>query len=273
MDFDINKLISHVEQRAEGTRQMVYDDHGQQYLVVPPGHEVKLIGDALYRPVRKAGSASFYDVASLCRWVKDQMTSDTVIFATPHDGHFMAIIDYHARNGSGAIPCDAGWLDHTGKLTLQQSDQWAAWTGIHNRSLDQVTLGEFIEEHVSEIAAPNASELLTAVMNLRANTKVTFSKAVSLHDGTVQLTYNEEADRPKAGQMTLPENLRLVMPVYYGSDAVVVDAKLRVRLRDGDATFIVKLMNVQQVKQRAFDAEVKKVRDALPEVPLYLGAA
>jgi uncharacterized protein YfdQ (DUF2303 family) len=267
---DVNSIIRLAREAGQRDAGQIEAPDGREFVLHDSDLTLTLVGDPLEHPRRKGGLNILHSTESFCQWVLDQKTPETVIFADPHTSLFTAVIDYHAKNDG-----PAGWAIFSGGHALRFSQPFSDWMAINDTRIGQVALAEFLEEHMGEIAEPNGASLLTAVLDLKARTRVAFSKAVSLQTGETQLSYVEETDlndKKRAGVIALPENLTLVMPVYFGGNPSIIKAKLRVRLRDGDAGFVVKMLNIAEVQREAFNATIEEVQTRCPDVPLYLGS-
>lgn len=176
----------------------------------------------------------------------------TTIFADPVKYALRGIIDYH----SGTEPDRAA---HSVDYQVPFSEQWARWRGIDGKPMGQMEFAEFVEENVQDIVDPPAAGFLDLVTGLHAKKKVAFESGVRLQDGSHQITYAEEIEAKGRGQMVVPSEFAIGVPVFYGGEAYKVRAFLRYRIDEGRLIFVVKLHRRLFIEQTAFGDIVQAI--------------
>ena len=159
-----------------------------------------------------------------------------------------------------------GWRRHTATLQLKLSREWAEWAEIDGRLLKQDVFAQFIEDHLSTIAAPDGAVLLDICQTLEATTSTSFRQQAILANGQRQFRYEEtvEAKAGTKGDLTIPGELTLVLRPFQGSEPVAITARFRFQIRDGVLSIGVKLAEPDVVLEDAFSGLVGEVQDRVP---------
>ena len=159
-----------------------------------------------------------------------------------------------------------GRRKHHATLQLQPSREWAEWSKIDGRMLSQVDFAQFVEDHLSTIAAPDAGVLLDICQTLQAHTSVHFKQQAILGNGQRQFKWEEtvEAKAGQNGSLTIPGELVLVLRPFQGSIPVQVLARFRYQLRDGGLSIGVRLQEPDSVIETAFTAVIDEVQERVP---------
>lgn len=224
---------------------------GNPYVLVPKDWTVKDVSDMLPAPQRAKGNVELGDAASFIRYVNkhkdtpgdaslanrgsgsvggdapapDKDDVQTVIFADVLAGRFRAVFNHHASDAPG-------WGDHSATYNCPISPEWKTWTEHDGRKMGQEDFAFFIEENILDIHKPVGAEMLQIVTTLKSTKNVAFDTGVRLQDGQVQLKYHEVNNTAagEKGELKIPEEITLGMPVFVGGAAYAVQAKFRYRI-------------------------------------------
>ncbi|MEN6306006.1 MAG: DUF2303 family protein [Armatimonadia bacterium] len=194
--------------------------------------------------------------------IGEETEEKTTVFADPVKYALRGIIDYH----SGTAPDRAA---HVVNYEVPFSEQWSRWRGIDGKLMSQIEFAEFVEENVQDIVEPPAAGFLDLVVGLHAKKKVAFESGVRLQDGSHQLTYAEEIEAKGRGQMLVPSEFAIGIPVFFGGEAYKVRAFLRYRIDEGRLVFAVKLHRRLFTEQTAFGDICASVGDGV-DLPVLL---
>lgn len=242
---------------AEGAKQVVTPTHN--FAVLPEGYRLESLERFQRTPDRKRGSRVVAEVDSLVAYVNEHATETSLYEVQYDDLWIRATLDWHkpgtAEEGS------AGWGEHIATYKGRTGEKLAAWLAIADKSLSQIVLGEFLEERVSDIHAPEGADVMDMVLKFEATKKVSFKSSQRLHDGLRQLQYVEENEA--RGALTIPESFVLFVPVLRGMEPEPVKFWLRYRLDDGALRFTLKMHDKAEVFRRAFDRSVDAFRVGL----------
>lgn len=190
----------------------------------------------------------------------------TLLFAHVNRREIIGIVDYHEESTGVAVeaePAAANYSAHRASLTLQHSEEWAAWKGLAATGpTDQLTFARFLEEHMEDIVKPAGADILEACRTLQVTRNVLFKSAVRTASGMESFGFVEETTggAGKDGKAEIPPKFTLSMPVYYGGILFSVDAYLRWTLtQDKKLRLGIQLKGAQAVEQEAF----KDIVDAI----------
>lgn len=241
---------------------------GRQAIVVPAGCHVHEFRPAVTPLEHIRQKVKFDDAFSLAAYINRFKRPATQIFADSVNYRICAIFDYHIPPEGDVLDAEQH-CDHQAHFTPVQSEQWKRWTGIEGKALAQRRFAEFIEENYEDVREPAAADLLEMVTRLQARRKVTFESGIRLSDGTSKLTYNEETETGGKGDMVIPSEIQLGIPVFYGGEAYKVRCLLRYRIEEGVLSFQVILNRRKMIEDSAFETFVKAVGDATSIAPYY----
>ena len=236
MDMNETKTETAAHEAIAASHQHVRDVYGTPLVILPEGFKVGLIPELLPAPTRKKGTTVLNDAASFVAVVNDQKGEDTRLFSTIDPPTFTAVFNHHAA--------EAGWGDHRARYNAPLAPEWAAWTGMDGKKQNQVDLAQFIENNLVDVAflepkdghpgSPDGSTLLEVCRTLEAKKKVDFKSAIRLADGSTQFTYDEDVQgSARQGQLQVPEQFSLAIPVFENGAKWRVDVRLRYRIQDG----------------------------------------
>lgn len=242
---------------------------GLYVAVVPVGHAATLIDDRdrqdarAERPIRRRGTATLTRAASFSDYVTAHSEPGAevgpALFAND-DAHMVQAV----FNGPG--PGTAGWGDDRAVLSLVTTQQWDDWTGMHGVPLTQKVLAEFLEEHLSQVVAPDGATLLEMVTTFEAMTNVEIQSVTRLTNGTRQLVWKETttAKAGQTGEAEFPDAFLLELVPFEGMAPVTVGVRLRysvTRDRGLSLTFLLDDTNV--ILRNAFDVILNAVEQAV----------
>lgn len=245
--------------------------HNEDTIATPSG--VSLVPSELFHlePKSARGVIRCDSLESLVGYVDTQDNQSAMIFADRSGAKITAVLDWHD-------PECALWGDHTASMPLQFTQDWIDWSGISGRAIGQRAFAEFIEEHLDCIHMPAAAEILTIATFLEGKRNVKFKNVAVLGNGDRQLQWEETTEAKGVGDVKVPSEITLRIPVYRGAEAettVELRALFRYRIDDGKLTFEVKLMQADKVADGAFGRVVDGLRELLKTAtiiaPVILG--
>lgn len=238
---------------------------GREFIVTPENSNVEQVASvnpALPDHVRQ--QVSFDTSESFADYVNTFKGANTRLFVSVAQTKMVAEIDYHPAAGT---PAQRG---HRAAWPMPVSEEWKRWTGIDGQPLPQARFAEFLEENLADVVEPTGAALLEVATYLQAKKKVEFKSGVRLANGDVQLTYDETTEAGGRGQVNVPTEITLGLPVFFGGERYKAKAFLRWRITDdGKLTFIVALHRRQMILQDAVQAAAKIVGAAVGLPPLF----
>ncbi len=219
-------------------------------------------------PERIRATVALRDTASFLKYVKDyRKDSKTLTFAEPTRFSFLSVLDYHPRGDGDMAP---EFCDHKASFTLTQDERWKIWNAMDNKPFTQEAFAEFIEDNRADILSPSPAAMLEIAQDLSAHTEVNFGSSTKLSNGQVQLRYEEtvKAGVPSAGNIEVPTEFSIQVPVFYGEAPETIPVRLRFRIATGKLSFHYKLYRPVETQNRSFERVVASIGEGLGEAVL-----
>lgn len=246
-------------------------DKSRKFLVVPQGFRAEEITDpyGLVKdlPAYPIASVLLDSAESLCKFAEAYSgASSSVVFGSMSETKFSFISDYHADEKT------AGRCEFWASYALQKSQQWETWLKVGTGALfGQLEFLRFIEENQEDVVAPSRAELLEMLKDFHAVRTMSVSKTLRAQFGVERFEFRDET---KTGAVELPTKISILVPIYEGSDPVLVDMFLRWKIADNEKLMLgLKIKNHGLIERDAFNAVAKRVEDGLPpEVAYYSGS-
>lgn len=164
------------------------------------------------------------------------------------------------------------WGDVHADLKLQTSPEAQRWVGNSGKYLTQQDFAEFCELNLESFSSPAAATILEIAQTFQAKTTVDFGSAVRLSNGAIKLKREEkvEATAGERADITIPEELRLALPLFKYDKTYEVRARLRYRVRDSAVHLSVLLVDPEMAFEHAFREVVNQVSTQL-DMPVFWG--
>jgi hypothetical protein len=212
-------------------------------------------------------TAKLEEVDSFIQYVNRYATADTLLSVSPSTAKFVAEFDYHAEP-----PEDRGSLtraqrsqthrprSHGAQLQLIKSPELLDWEKVFKNWIHQEALAEWLEDHAHQVAIPVAADILTIARELSVTTDVSYKKAQRQADGGFDLLYKENTTG-EAGELSVPGQIAIAIPLYLGDGATTVECILRYRLREGAAQFYIRPKKLEEMLRHALDQIRAKISE------------
>ncbi len=206
---------------------------------------------------------TFVEPQSFSDYLIQFKSSTAICRASLGQNRIDCVLDYHgnARVKDGTTDRDAavpGRGKHTATLLCPWDPDYKKWRDILGQPIEQSDLVEFIEDMVHTISEPAAGDLIDAVGSVEISRAVKFKSARSLRNGTVQVLYTEEDGSD--GSTTMPEEIKIVTPLFQGGPTAVLTAKLRYAMDKGHLVFRVVVPGIEKEEREAFRSIGEHVR-------------
>ncbi|MCW5981971.1 MAG: DUF2303 family protein [Bryobacteraceae bacterium] len=237
------------------------------YAVVPDGYRLKSLEEFRERPARVRQQIQLNEADSFIAYVESFLDRDaTRIFFDQERETFAAILDYHA----GGQP---GWCEHQAHYACRRSEEFKTWLGSNKTARSQVEFARFLEDNLPDIVEPPGAVLLEIALTLEAKKEVNFSSGVRLATGQIQFTYDEIVrGNSSTSTLEVPEQFVLGIPIHEGGPAYRIPARLRWRLKDGQAAFWYEIVRPHRFIQDALD-EIRRRIEETTGIAILAGAA
>lgn len=256
---------------AQAAMQLDPIEPGRLYdRVVPEGGNRDVLDTEAWdsTPRRSRGQVTVYDADSFVSAVNQRSDDigEVIVYADEFTPTLVAVLN----DDTAERP---GWRDYLVRLSLRRTPQWVFWTE-HQGLGDQQKFAETIEEGLDEITHPDPASMLELAQTFHATTTSRFSGGQRLATGERQLLFSEDVTASagsKAGAVSFPSTFTLKVQPYLGTDAVVIEARLRFRLRDGKLQIGYQLHRPEEVERQGFNLLCDTVQAELPEAAYIAG--
>lgn len=237
---------------------------GAEYLVIPANALVYDLEKLRANPRRIKRSLQFARLDSFCEYVNEFKAPGTKIFMNTKSGQATAVLDYHQ-------PSQASWAEHVAHFAPVFTESWQRWNGVNNQPMDQKKFALFVEDNALDIAQPAPAEMLDIARNLTAKLSVNFKKGIRLENGAEELHYEETIDAKAGhrGQLEIPAQFVLELPVFEGRPSRQVPVRLRYSIKEGTLSFCCSLVRLQEILQPEIDALCGEIAQETSVQPLF----
>lgn len=278
MDAD-KAALEYVAGLAKGQiTPAVIATEAEHFVVVPEGMELRSLRDFQFAepPVRKSADVKVRDVASFAHYWKRFRNEDSLIFGDPKAFKFAGIIDYHQAGEGEARP-----RRHKVTLSMEFTERWQTWFKMNGVQSQQEAFATFIEDNAADIYAPPdepkmpaAADMLEVSRSLEAGVSHVFKQAINLKNGQRILQYTEQINggAGPSGDLPIPDEFIIRMPVFLGQGPVEVRCRLRFRIANGKLTMWFQMLRVDEMLAEEFERARLQVVEKT-ESTVILGAA
>jgi uncharacterized protein YfdQ (DUF2303 family) len=217
---------------------------------------------------RPRSNYAFHKIESFVAYVKNVSTKEP-----DRRGEVLCIADESIKTIRVIFDAlDYQWGDVYTDLKLQASPEWQRWCSNSGRYMSQQDFAEFCELNLESFATPSAATILEIAQTFQAKKTVDFASAVRLSSGAIKLKHEEkiEASAGERADITIPEELRLALPIFKYDKPYEVRARLRYRIVEGSVRLSVLLIDPEMALEHTFQAVVDQVAEQL-EMPVFYG--
>lgn len=264
------------------------NDAPAQFVIAVPNNsklETLDMEKLLPNPRRAKGTATMGDQDSFIAYVNKFAKHGTTVWCdfNPQTATlgFRAVIDEHS-------PIDAGWRGHQAVYTPAMSIEWMNWKGQNTKVMSQVEFADFLEKNENDIATiegfPTSLQMHAMATEFHARSEQSIKSTARLQDGSVRLTYINDADSETQETMKVFDKFVIGIPVFWsvpalGDDgkplpveAYRIDARLRYRMANAKVSFWYELIRPDRTHQLAALGLIQQVKAGIGDVPLRMGS-
>lgn len=212
------------------------------------------------RPTFMQRSIEFGDAEEFIRYCSEFGGVHSAGFASLRPLVVDYVIDYGRVN-------EPQWAAHRAHFKPAISPQWAAWQKRNRTPMTHREFAEFIEEHLKDITAPEAAAMLEMITSFSASGTQKFASGIRLQSGDVQLQYSHEVrGASKSGQVEIPPQFVILIPLYEFHEYVSLIAHLRYRLQEGELRIWYEFLRLDEVLAGHDLQLLNKIRTEVPRV-------
>ena len=231
------------------------DHNAIPYAVVPNGARLHSLEEFLMRPIETKARIAFTRAASLVAFGQKFKNDAMTVSFDENQAVFQVIVDDH-------LPGQPAWKQHTASLQLKLSPEAEAWFGGQGKlkARNQEDFSLFIEDHLIDVVKPKGTEVLAMVLEFKAVSSASFSSAIRLSDGNIQLSYAVEN---KPGNVAFPEKMTIHIPMFTGQHRTEVELRVRYRIHEGKLSLWYEVIGFDLLRQQAIEQYVAQVEEGI----------
>jgi uncharacterized protein YfdQ (DUF2303 family) len=207
------------------------------------------------KPLARRGTAQVTSLASFITLVnRHKVETESVIFANTdwRKPSLTAVIDYHVAakptDKTDEAFEDAGARNgkHRVHYAYPLSEPWKEWIEANGRKMTQADFAAFLEEHITELAAPTDAERIkwegdfkakfatpAELLDLSRGLEVTVGAKVKnrtkLQTGETQMVFEVEYADANGGELVVPGLFLLSVAPFHRGEAIRIPVRLRFR--------------------------------------------
>jgi uncharacterized protein YfdQ (DUF2303 family) len=235
------------------------------YVAVPDGWNLQDTEALDACPRRKKSTVSLDDDTGYIDYIKRHGAPDLTTIWCDADYEkgrigYTCVLNDHAGDEGGQE-----WRDHIARFTPAQSVEWKRWIDKDGKVMDQLEFATFIENNLADIATteglPSGTDMLHMSTNLEITQDSSIKSAIRMQSGGVRISYIEDENAETAKFMEVYSQFAIGIPVFRGSDAYQVNARLKYRLNGGKLKFWYELIRADKVMEASAKSLTVKIQE------------
>lgn len=242
---------------TEGRDPIHVKDGTHPCVLTPPGYQIAYLDRLIFneyaeRPHRTKQAVTALDPRSFIEYWTSFHDPGSRIFGDRDGKRFHAVLDYH-QSADGVSPALPRWGSHTLTLQLKHTEEWLTWTANHEKDMQQSAMALFIEDNAPDFVEPSAARMFEIASRLEATSEVKFDSSVDLQNGSRKLKYHEETKATAGGEMEVPKEFTIRIPIFEGMPKVEIKARFRYKIPGGKLTLSYSLFRRGEAERQAFE--------------------
>lgn len=244
---------------------VIEGENGQRFTFGPSDFSLTEIPDPYALPPRIFAEPVVDDAQSLITYANRFSSPGSMLIADIDGLRVMACLDYHASN-QDADPLTPGPRKHTATLKLRESEEFRRWNQMQGDLHDQMAFAEFLDENANDITDPEPAVMIEIARDLEATQGVAFKSSTRLQTGERSITY--ETETHTKGEMKVPTQFTLQIPLFAGEEPVDITASFRFRPSPGGLKLGFAWRRVEYRRQAEFQQIATRIGEGtgLPAV-------
>jgi len=248
---------------AEPTLEM---GDGRTFAFMPESYQLRETTDPHRLPGHIDQAVCLDDRASLVSYTNRFSDTRSILIADYDAGTIASQLDWHRSNNDDEPGREH--TKHTATLKLRDSEEYARWNQMEGEMHSQADFALFIEENVADVLDPDHSVLLEICRDLEATQGVKFRSGVRLDNGDRSFTYEDETH--VKNDMTVPTEITLQIPLYFGEEPAQIRAKFRFRPTANGLLLGFRWHRVEYMRQAKFQEMAVLAADETG-LPVFFG--
>lgn len=241
------------------------------FTLLPPGYSVADLEHLQAAPNRVRAKQTFADPKSLAayltRFTNDNDSKAFDGFPVFWGDDAFLTVDYRAAKIGAVLGYSRRGADchhdHIATYQAQVGRKFQKWLEMCGKPHTQVALALFLESRAVDVVKPDAADIMEMVLKFEATKTVEFKSSTRLADGARQFVFVE--DTQQRGQITLPDHIVILVPVYEGLEPQQVKIWLRYRIEDAKLRLVLEVHDEDEVMRQAFERCVDAFLNEAPK--------
>lgn len=212
-------------------------------------------------------NVNLHNVESFMEYFNNFADAHSHIFVDAENAKFKAILDYHVAADSPS------WNRHTVEYKFPKTIEWTKWLQYNSIRMEQEDFALFIEDNIKEVVEPDGATMLEIASSLQAKNNVSFKSAKRLDNGETQFDYREDIESTAGaqGQFSIPNEIKIALKPFQGSETYNVTARFRYRINNGSLVMWYDIIRPHAIIEDAIKDAVEKVKTEIKTGVVLMG--
>lgn len=249
------------------------------------------------RPFERRGMAKTLTLDAFVALVnRHKVEKESVVFAKTdwREPRLTAVIDYHAAakdtpdNKETLEDLGTGFGRHRVVYDYPLSDAWKAWVEKNGKPMDQADFATFLEDRITDLAAPQdferqtferdfkakfavPTELIDLSRGLEVMVGARVKNRIRLESGETQMVFEVQHSDADGNELTVPGLFLLSVAPFDRGDVIRIPCRLRYRTQGGNLVWFYQMIQPDRFISERLDDDMALVA-AQTGLPVFAGS-
>jgi len=236
---------------------------GVPHALIPPGSTLQSLEKLLPAPTRIRQHPEFTEIDGFADYVAEFKQDGSRVFVDDAKFRFVTVFDFHA-------PGKPQWCDHSASIQMHLSPEWTRFVAYDNTPMSPRAFAEFLEDNLayvdSEKSGMTGADLLTMAQTFKVDVRGELEVEESLSRGMRKLLIKDDSTlkgRNQIGhELEFPERLFFSLRIFKNHNAYPIEIFLRTRTTNDKVVFMIKIPDVEGLREEAFNRVIEDVKEA-----------
>ena len=248
------------------------------------------------QPFERRGSAKTLTLNAFVALVnRHKVDKASVVFAKTdwREPRLTAVIDYHeaSKDTPAAATLEdlgTGFGRHRVVYDYPLSDAWKAWVEKNGEPMNQADFAAFLEDRITDLAAPQdferqtferdfkakfavPTELIDLSRGLEVMVGARVKNRIRLESGETQMVFEVQHSDAEGNELTVPGLFLLSVAPFDRGDVIRIPCRLRYRTQGGNLVWFYQMVQPDRFISERLDDDMALVADQTG-LPVYAGS-
>lgn len=242
---------------------------GALHVIVPKTFDLKALANPYAVPPHVIQSVTVDDRASLSAYANRFSDERSIIIADYDASTISAKLDWHPDNSLSGDHGKASSNSHSVTLRLRFSEEFTRWNTIAGKLHAQEDFARFLEENASDVAFPEASQMIEISRDFEATVGQFYKSSVRLDNGDRRLRF--ESESKAMNEVVIPQRFTLSIPIFNGEAPDTLTALFRWRAQPGGGIMLGFEWHRLEYQRRAHFQQIAATAAEETGLPFYIG--